>query len=198
MKMNCNICDKQVGFLSYFKLKDGYICYECSRKAQYDIKTKYYNMSVEQCKKDIDCSNKSAEYIKNFTKEYSQGFAYNLSKKTFYLKDKSFWEEYKFQDVETVEVIANNTSITKFNSGKAIVGGALFGVGGMIAGAILGTSKKKDILSDLSIKITFKELNLGITYIKLLKENKKNKSEMIENTKIQCDEILNIFSKLMD
>ena len=59
----------------------------------------------------------------------------NQNKKFIYQKGKSFSRTYKFSDLINYEVYENGHSKVKGRAGSALIGGAFFGLGGLIVGS---------------------------------------------------------------
>ena len=67
----------------------------------------------------------------------------NANKKFVLQKGKSFSKAYNFSDLINYEVYENGLSKVKGTAGKALIGGAFFGLGGLIVGSSMSKNIKE-------------------------------------------------------
>lgn len=211
-KENCIICRSEVGALNRTKMDDGsYICSNCVAKV--GISNGYTLNALKSS--SIDDIKKRMEYVENDIKENSNRISqfkstyqvggyiwfddehkwFVLPRGTFTSKiDKSY--VFKYQDLVDFEVLEDGTSITKGGLGKALVGGAIFGLAGAIAG---GSSKKtKQICNKLQVKITTRNIDRPIVYIDLINTEFKKDGLVYKQASKSVQEILSKFQLIVD
>ena len=139
--------------------------------------------------------------------EYSNNKIYvNEEKKKF-----SFGESiYNFKDLISAEIIENNDVITttktkkKASVGKALVGGALFGVGGAIIGGGAGKSKSissnANVCDKLQIKLTLNSIDNPVYYIDFIKTRtyKNNYSKKYGKAVEKAEHFLGVFQVIIN
>lgn len=72
---------------------------------------------------------------------------------------------FSYADILEYEVIKNGISVTKGGLGRAVTGGALFGVAGAVVGGVTGKRKTTTKVTEHKIKITLKNPHLPVAYI---------------------------------
>lgn len=79
---------------------------------------------------------------------------------------------FNFDDLMESEVIIDNISITKFNRGNqvigSVVGGAIAGIPGMIIGGLSSPTTTSEKIKNISLKLTFNNMNDPIYRFDLL------------------------------
>ena len=91
----------------------------------------------------------------------------NEKKKFIYKKGKILSRPYKFSDIINYEVYENGSSKVKGTAGKALIGGAFFGLGGLIVGSSMG-KKINEKCNQLKLIIRVNDVanpQIVITYI---------------------------------
>ncbi len=208
----CLICGGECGLLTKTKLNNGkFICNKCCGKSfvepfntsfSFDI---LKNMNANEIKERI-------KYVANYQKENQQ----KLSKfkatykegNLIWFDDKNNWfvlpkgsfkvsidecHIFNYDEIIDFEVLEDGTTVTKGGLGKALVGGALFGIAGAIAG---GTSKKqKDICTQLELKITTSNSEYPVVYLSIIKQDVPFKKSSFVY-KVGSKAVQNILSKL--
>ena len=107
------------------------------------------------------------------TKSYGQ-LSIDENKKLF----KIYFKVYHFENLNTYELMENNSSITSggLGIGRAIVGGALLGGVGAVLGGVTKKRKSTDLVESLKILITFKGIKQTSTTIDFItKKQQKDK-----------------------
>ena len=91
----------------------------------------------------------------------------NHSKKFIYKKGKSFSKTYKFSDLINYEVYENGKSKVQGRAGSALIGGAFFGLGGLIVGSSMSRNINEKC-NQLKLIIRLNDFNypqIVITYV---------------------------------
>ena len=188
-KETCILCNAEVGSFNRTKLNNGtFICSDCVAKTKltngWNINT-LKSSNAEQIKERIIYVEKSErenqDRINRFTPTHKEGgyIWFDDNNKWFVIPKGAISPKidrshiFDYSEILNFEVLEDGNSITKGGLGKAIVGGAIFGLAGAIAG---GTSKKtKQICNKLEIKLTTKNIDEPVIYINLINtETKKN------------------------
>jgi hypothetical protein len=103
------------------------------------------------------------------------GFSFNRN--MIIVGDPAFRKEYMLSEVASVEVIQNGASVTSTNRGSqalgAAVGGIAFGGVGLLAGALTGSKRTVDRVSELAIKITIDDRVRPLHFLRLFKWHDK-------------------------
>lgn len=207
-KKNCIICNEDdLALFNRTKLNDGiFICSNCVAKVSltngWNINT-LKSSSIQQIKERIEFAKKDKEEnqkrVEQFCPTLKEGgfIWFDDSNKWFVVPTGAFGSKinnsyiFKYNEILDFEVLEDGTAITKGGFGKAIVGGAIFGLAGAIAG---GTSKKsKQVCTKLEIKITTKNIDNPVIYINLINTEFK-KDGIVYKTASKS--VQNILSKL--
>lgn len=119
----------------------------------------------------------------------------------YYLSLNNNYNVYKFSDLISYEIIENNkttyNSITTGGTGKAIVGGMLFGTAGAIVGG--NTAKRKtytsseDYCKSLKIKVVVNDIENETIYIEFIKENITMDSDEYTKKITAAQELISLF-----
>ena len=91
----------------------------------------------------------------------------NQNKKFVYQKGKSFSKTYKFSDLINYEVYENGKSQVQGRAGSALIGGAFFGLGGLIVGSSMSRNINEKC-NQLKLIIRLNDFNcpqIVITYV---------------------------------
>lgn len=211
-KENCIICGNEAGAMNRTKMNDGtFICSNCVAKTYissgWGIDVLKHS-SVDKIKerilfKEKDIKENAERRLKFVPTKKEGGYIwfddenkwFALPKGTFSSKiDTSYI--YKYEDIIDFEVLEDGTSVTKGGFGKALVGGAIFGLAGAIAG---GTSKKtKQICTKLDIKITTKNIDNPVVYINLISTEFKKDSFVYKTASVSVQNILSKFQIIVN
>lgn len=211
-KESCIICNAEVGALTRSKLDNGkYICSNCIAKLHFTDGWNANNMrvsSVEEIKERISFVEKdlkeNADRISNFkaTAQYGGYVWFDDKNKWFVFPKGTFTSKidncyvFKYDEILDYEVLEDGTSITKGGFGKALVGGAVFGLAGAIAG---GTSKKtKQVCTKLQIKITTRNSDTPVVYLNLIDTEFKKDSFIYKQASKTVQDILSKFQIIVE
>lgn len=206
-KEKCALCGNEVNALKRIQLNDGqFLCADCFMKT--GINPHYgfdaiKSMTVEEISERIKAHDAEIQEnnrrIQKFATTYKVGdyiwfddrnkwFAIPRSVVTKKI-DKS--HVFSYEEIASCDILEDGNTSTSGGLGKAVVGGALFGVVGAMAGA---TSKKtKQICTELEVVITTKNLTYPTIYIKLIDSETNKNSFSYKNAYRNAN---NIVSKL--
>lgn len=165
---NCAVCGKKMGFFNgKVILKNGYVCNRCwdtkGLGKRIDYMTESRNYTAQQIRDIVQVVNNVPSCAANFNGNTLIADLVQLddSTQTVQVITKAGFnsaKEYiKYNQIVSFELIEDGETITKGGLGSAVVGGALFGVGGVVAGAILGTKKTKAICNSLQLRISVRD-----------------------------------------
>ena len=86
-------------------------------------------------------------------------------------------EIYNFSDLNSFELLEDDSQITSGGIGQALVGGLLFDGAGLIAGGITGKRKTKKVVESMFIKLHINDFNNPLIMIPLITEKTKISSK---------------------
>lgn len=211
-KETCVFCNSEVGALTRCKLNDGtYLCNNCVAKTHltdgWNINT-LKSSSLTKIKERMEFAEKdlkeNTERRINFTATRKQGgyIWFDDEHKWFVIPTGTFSPKidnsyvFKYDEILDYEVLEDGTSITKGGFGKAIIGGAIFGLAGAIAG---GTSKKtKQVCTKLQIKITTRNIDRPVNYITLINTEFKKEGFIYKTVSKNVQDILSKIQIIID
>lgn len=162
---NCAVCGKKMGFFNgKVILKNGYVCNRCwdteGLGKRIDYMTESRNYTAQQIRDMVHVVNNVPSYATNFNGNTLIADLVQLddSTQTVQIITKAGFnsaKEYiKYNQIVNFELVEDGDTITKGGLGSATVGGALFGAGGAIAGAVLGAKKTKAVCNSLQLRIS--------------------------------------------
>lgn len=86
-----------------------------------------------------------------------------INKKIIFITEENHIRTIKFEDIISVELLENNSIISKKSTlrilGGGLIGGAVAGGAGAVVGGLSGSSKNKKMVSTVSIKILLKNIH---------------------------------------
>ncbi len=178
---NCAVCGKKMGFFNgKVILKNGYVCNHCwdtkGLGKRIDYMTESRNYTAQQIREMVQVVNNVPSCAANFNGNTLTADLVQLddSSQTVQVITKaginSAKEYIKYNQIVNFELLEDGETITKGGLGSAVVGGALFGVGGAVAGAILGTKKTKAVCKSLQLRISVRDYYkkvIVVNYIEL-------------------------------
>lgn len=97
---------------------------------------------------------------------------------------------YDFSDLVSYELLEDDSIVTSGGVGQALVGGAVFGAAGAIAGGITGKRTQKKKVNSLIIKVTLNNFNAPCIMIPLISKATKTDSKDYQNAFSQAHQIL--------
>lgn len=103
---------------------------------------------------------------------------------------------FTFDDLRSFELLEDDAQVVGGGVGMALVGGAFFGIGGAIAGAMTGNKKTKKTVDNLILKINLNDLDFPcvmITYINKstkVSSNDYRKALGVAQETISCLELI--------
>lgn len=206
-KENCIVCGGEAVSFSRTKMNNGtYICSKCTLKTKLSNSwnvDKLKASTVEQIKERIAYASKAEienkERISKFKPTQKEGgyIWFDDNNKWFVLPKGTFSSKinecfvFKYDEILDFEVLEDGNTITKGGLGKAIVGGAVFGLAGVIAG---GTAKKsKQVCTKLEIKITTKNIDNPVVYLNMIDTELKKDSLLYKTVSRSVQNILSKF-----
>lgn len=160
-KEYCPFCGKNTGLIKC-RTKDGIaVCAACILELEID-KRLFFQQSLNTIAELRNERQKNREVFQKFTvtTEVKAGMcimrldSYN---KLWYITRKARPENpiiFRFEELCKFELLQDGDSVCGGGIGLSLVGGALFGRAGAVAGAVVGSKKTRKILNSLDIVIT--------------------------------------------
>lgn len=100
---------------------------------------------------------------------------------------------YSFDDLVSYELIEDDSLVTSGGVGQALIGGAVFGGFGAVAGGITAKRTQKRKVESLYIKVTLNDFSNPCIMIPLITKPTKTNSTEYKNAFILSQQILSIF-----
>lgn len=183
----CAVCGKKMGFFNgKVILKDGYVCNHCwdtkGLGKRIDYMTESRNYTAQQIRDMVQVVNNVPSCATNFNGNTLIADLVQLddASQTVQIITKAGFnsaKEYiKYNQIVSFELIEDGDTITKGGLGSAVVGGALFGAGGAITGAIIGAKKTKTICNSLQLRISVKDYYRKVIVVDYIELPTKNTS----------------------
>ncbi|MEE3334238.1 MAG: SHOCT domain-containing protein [Ruminococcus sp.] len=211
-KEKCILCSAEAGALARTKLNNGsFLCSNCVAKTglcQGFSLDSLKGLSLDEIKERIRIHaidmDENSKRLSSFSATFKVGgYIWFDDNHNWFLFPKGTISPkidncyvFKYDEIVDFEVLEDGTIITKGGLGKALIGGALFGLAGAIAG---GTSKKtKDVCTKLEIKITTNNSDRPIVYLNLLHAETKKNSFVYKQTSKTVQDILSKFQIVVD
>lgn len=187
-KKICSICNENK---KKKKLLDGFVCKNCLDKCglfQFQFSPK--KVSADTIRKAIAASeiNKERLAIFNPTTKIKKCISFD--------ENNRLWKPridvvFRYEDIISFETEINKETVTSGNTGKAVVGGLLFGGIGAVAGAS-GKRRSKEVVTGKQIKIiTRNELYPIVTIFCSPYTIKDHASEIIAQLSLIIDSLNN-------
>lgn len=196
----CDWCGAKLNFFSTkYRCKDGCFCENCvstrfPRNAG-NLRNRISSMSKEECEQYAEFLTDLKQQIKEFTPTYSPTTRVHFDdenrKALFKYTDITQSAIIEYDRIVDFELLENGGSIAKGGTGRAFVGGLLFGSTGAIVGS--NTRKQKKLCESLKIKLTIKDSESPSYYIDLITSPVDIGSKLYKQT---MEEAQNIMSKL--
>lgn len=166
----CSICGINDG---KEKIMDGYICKDCLENCGKFISLPFRNLTAEEFRKAQEMEKENKKLLQNFivTNKVDKYFEMDSNNRLWRIPDGLGGKIinpiiFTFDDILNYELLEDGETIRKGSLGKAVVGGAVFGIAGAIVGGASG--KNKTIINKLEIKIVTKKMIRPDVYIYLL------------------------------
>lgn len=99
---------------------------------------------------------------------------------------------YPFSDLVSYDLLEDDALITSGGTGQALVGGAVFGAAGAVAGAITGKRVQKKRVDSLYIKVTLNNFDTPCILIPLITKPTKTNSKDYKVAFEEAHKILSI------
>ena len=206
----CDVCGNKVN-KKRNKLSDGAMCDDCFRTVissmNFDELTTA--LSVGDAKEIIFKVKESAKYELEFSPTFSVGDYFFID------EDKKLWgflpsfqgknakaqiSIYRYDELESYELIKNGESVISGGLGSAVIGGALFGGAGAITGGAVGKKNVRSKVNMYKIKIKLSDSYKPI-YIDLLRtlrhRNMLEESTIYKQTYNQAQTIISVLDKII-
>ena len=122
----------------------------------------------------------------------------NINKKFIHKKGKHLSRPYKFNDIINYEVYENGNSKVKGTAGKALIGGAFFGIGGLIIGSSMG-KKINEKCNQLQLIIRLNDFNTPQIDLKYIDNVEYDKNGFLyRNMKSNLQEVCSILEYMIN
>lgn len=192
----CPVCGAEIGALSYTKVADGYICFDCGQKCSPLLN--FSIMPKEHVAEHIKKRQRDAELFPTLTPTASVGKYFvvfgNERLWACMINKKKTPDLFSFDDIINYEYLEDGTTITKGGLGTAAVGGLLFGGVGAIVGGNWG-KKQKGVINKISIRISTKVVDIPNIEIVLLTEEAQKGGFLATSSKKEAMDILSLLDQ---
>lgn len=196
-KEMCSVCNENEGNK---KLLDGYVCKNCIKKVAPCFTTiSWNNYTKDKFKNAIALSEENEILLKKFlpTKKIEKYISFDENNKLW--KIHTYNVIFKYEDIISYELIEDGESITKGGLGGAVVGGALLGGTGVLAGSILGKKKTKKEIDELRVKIITRNEFYQVVFINFLIAGPVKSGSLVhKGYKAAADRIISELTVIMD
>ncbi len=189
-------------FIMFFELKqpkDKLIKIEMMQRLLPDFQNKILNQKVQNVNQISD-EFYADKTIKLATEGLSSAVLLidNEKKKFIYKRGGILSRPYKFSDIINYEIYENGISTVKGTAGKALIGGAFFGLGGLIVGSSMGKSINEKC-NQLNLIIRLNDINTPHINIKYINNNQYNKAGFVyRNMKSNLQEVCSILEYMIN
>lgn len=211
-KADCVVCGLGTIALGRYKLDDGsYLCEDCFEKVQVSdgfTMATLKSSSEKEIKKRIKDVEKNLESNSKRLTEFTPTMKVE---KYIWFDDKHKWfvfpkgsfkvniydsHVFEYSEILDFEMLEDGGVVTKGGFGKALVGGAVFGLAGAVAG---GMSKKtKGVCTNLELKITTRNFDEPVVYVSLIKGKFEKSSIIYKKACKSAHSILSKFQVIVD
>lgn len=206
----CPVCNRNLSWTqkTSTQINGEFLCGECAKKRFFDLANISKNKEDLELKQTEFDNNiiknreelKERESLFNPTMSIGEYIIFDDKNKMFSFpkgnRKTNVGTIIKYEELLNFEIIEDGETITKGGLGKALVGGALFGLAGTIAG---GTSKKsKQLCTDLKLKITTRNSQSPIIFINFLDYEIRKDSFLYKQISNNIQEILSKFQLIID
>ncbi len=203
-KNTCEICG---GTDDVFKIVDGYVCMSCLNEysgflSDYE-KRMWLNTHLSTLKNARELVERSRELSEKFraTRIINGYFFIDENNKLWAVADITSKEKritvFRYEDVESFNVLQNDETVASGGLGTAVAGGLLFGDAGAVTGGIVGNKKIKKVINKLQIRVRLKDFNSF--YINILKPGLSVKSGSLsyENVMKEAADVLYVLNSML-
>ena len=178
MAKKCVVCGREIAFFSgKIKLIDGECCEQCWWDAGFDTSVQSILSSEHYSSKEIikikEARKQNEEIIRNFNptkviKHAAGRVEFDDESRTFIVVDTRYKEEkidlFHYNQIDRHYLVKNTSRSISSDSGRASIGGSLFGGGGAVVGA-MSNMKVKSSSSGMQIQLILKDCYIDKTYI---------------------------------
>lgn len=157
------------------------------KKEEKEIRIKEYNLAKEKAQNFVSTSNVD-KYI-----------YFNDDIEEIYIPN--FWigpSFIKYSEILDFELLEDGTTVSSGGVGRAVAGGVLFGGAGAVVGAVTGKHKGTNIANSMEIRITTKDINNPVVFIKIFKGEHKKGSFIYNAYRDKAYKILSILQIIVD
>ena len=203
----CPVCNQKYSFLQKtgVKINGNALCGDCAEKrGNYEMglyKKKLSQEEIQECMKQYDQNivehNIEMEHREEIflpTDSVGDYISFDDSNRLFTFPSSKGTKSkavFSYDELLKFDVLEDGDTITSGGLGKALVGGAFFGLAGVVAG---GTSKKQKKYCDtLQIKITTTNANVPIVYLDIIKYRVNKNSFLYKDASKVVQNILSKF-----
>lgn len=102
-----------------------------------------------------------------------------------------------YDDVVSFELLEDGNSVAEGGIGRALVGGALFGIAGAVVGGVTGR-KTKEMCNSLKIKVTIKKTSYPTVYIPFITEPTRKDSIEFKSFSDTAQRCMSVFQLICE
>ena len=208
----CSVCNKKIGLMTgYADIVDGKCCMPCWEKAGFTremnslLEAKHY--SAKELKAIVEESYQNDSLMNTFqptkTIQHKNGkVEFDDNSKTFIVTNDLFLAGkttnlYRYDQIRDFKLIVGQNSKSSGNIGRGAIGGALFGNGGAVVGAMSDISTKRECTS-LRIKLTFRNSAKQTAYISFINSSTSMGSLLFRQQYQAAQAVLDLLSRAVE
>ena len=199
-KCFCETCKKELKS-DINRVNGKYLCNDCFKSFKQSQKEKNIALKEEQKEKKIREYSLAKEKAKNFisTSNVDKYIYFNDDIEEIYIPN--FWvgpSFIKYYEILDFELLEDGTAVSSGGVGRAVAGGVLFGGAGAVVGAVTGKHKGTNIANSMEIRITTKDIDNPVVFIKIFKAEHKKGSFVYNAYRDKAYKILSMLQIIVD
>ncbi|WP_195972964.1 SHOCT domain-containing protein [Clostridium thermobutyricum] len=196
----CEICKKELKS-DIKKFENKYFCSDCIKTFKQSRKEEKAILKKEEKAIRIKEYNLAKEKAQNFvsTSNVDKYIYFNDDIEEIYIPN--FWigpSFIKYSEILDFELLEDGTAVSSGGVGRAVAGGVLFGGAGAVVGAVTGKHKGTNIANSMEIRITTKDINNPVVFIKIFKGEHKKGSFIYNAYRDKAYKILSMLQIIVD
>lgn len=197
-KIKCDHCDIELkDDINFFNNK--YYCENCLNTIKINEKEQKNLLKKEKQKEYSQLQERAKIFKERCTTHVEKYIYFDDNINEIFIPD--FWTRPKFikyNEILDFELLEDGNSISSGGVGRAVAGGVLFGGAGAIVGSVTGKKKSTNIATSMQIKITTKDINNPVIFIKIFKGEHKKGSIVYNSFQKNAHKIISMLQITVD
>ncbi len=175
---------------NFKKIRNVIYCRSCYDKIKFQEKEDKKNEYIQSQKKaqNFVSTSNVGKYI-YFNDDIEEIYVPNFWSGPFFIK---------YSEILDFELLEDGTTVSSGGVGRAVAGGVLFGGAGAVVGAVTGKHKGTNIANSMEIRITTKDINNPVVFIKIFKGEHKKGSFIYNAYRDEAYKILSMLQIIVD